>query len=168
MEKGTYTKHFNTGDTEKDIILSFDAYSEECDNYYIANKLCNKSGFQVVEDRKEHKDFEFEYNSHSVWGIKKYFNHLLFSFYNIYGQRVRESLLVHFDFDNSTITVNGNTMRVEEDIKGEYTYKVLKTKIKAKDGIKGFYKYILGAMHVGSPFNTMTYNILKKIGKIEE
>ena len=64
------------------------------------------------------------------------------------------------------ITVNGNTLKVVED--SDFVYKVLKTKIKSMDGIKGLYKHILEAMHVESPFNCATWNILAKIGNIEE
>ena len=75
-------------------------------------------------------------------------------------------MLVNFDFDNSTITVNGNTLKVVED--SDFVYKVLKTKVKAINGIEGLYKHILEAMHVESPFNCATWNILTKIGNIEE
>ena len=111
-----------------------------------------------------HKDFTYNDNAF-VKDIQKYYNTLLYSFYNIYGERVK-SMLVSFDFDNSTITVNGNTLKVVED--SDFVYKVLKTKVKAIDGIKGLYKYILEAMHVESPFNCVTWSILAKIGNIEE
>ena len=162
-QKGNYTKHFNVnGET----ILSFDANCETRDNHYEASKLCNTNGFQVVEDRKENEKFyEFSYNEDGfVKDIEKYFDTLLYSFYNICGQRVY-NVIVYFDFDNSNVTVNGRTLKVEEN--NEFVYKVLKTKIKAKDGIKGFYKHILEAMHSNSVFNTTTYNILCKIGNIE-
>ena len=163
MEKGYYTKHFNIGE---DAILSFDANCKTKDNHFEAGKLCNTTGFQVVEDRKNHPDYDFSYNDNAfVKDIQKYYNTLLYSFYNIYGERVK-SMLVSFDFDNSTITVNGRTLKVEAD--REYTYKVLKTKVKAIDGIKGLYKHILEAMHVESVCNTMTWHILCKIGNIEE
>ena len=163
MEKGYYTKHFNIGE---DAILSFDANCKTKDNHYEAGKLCNTTGFQVVEDRKDSKFFEFEYTDNGfIHDIQKHFNTVLYSFYNIYGERVK-SMLVNFDFDNSTITVNGRTLKVEAD--REYTYKVLKTKIRAIDGIKGLYKHILEAMHVDSVFNTSTYNVLCAIGNITE
>lgn len=73
---------------------------------------------------------------------------------------------VNFDFDNSTITVNGRAVRVEKD--NEYTYKVLKTKVKSINGIKGLYKHILESMYVDSVFNCATWNVLAKIGNIEE
>lgn len=160
---GCYTKHFNTG---KDEILSFDANCETRDNHYIAGKLCNTTGFQVIEERKDTKFYEFTYNdSDFVKDIEKYFNTFLYSFYNIHGQRVK-NLMVHFDFENSTITVNNRTLKVETD--REFTYKVLKTKIKAINGIKGLYKHILESMHSNSVFNCSTYNVLCKIGNIEE
>ena len=163
MKKGYYTKHFNIAE---DVILSFDAVCETKDNHYEAEKLCNTTGFQVIEDRKDHPDYDFTYNDNAfVKDIQKYYNTLLYSFYNIYGERVK-SMLVSFDFDNSTITVNGNTLKVVED--SDFVYKVLKTKVKAIDGIKGLYKHILEAMHVESVCNTMTYHVLCKIGNIEE
>ena len=163
MEKGYYTKHFNTG---KDTILSFDAVCDTKDNHFEAGKLCNTNGFQVVEDRKDHPDYDFTYNDNAfVKDIQKYYNTFLYSFYNIYGERVK-SMLVSFDFDNSTITVNGRTLKVVED--SDFVYKVLKTKVKAIDGIKGLYKHILEAMHVESVCNTMTWHILCKIGNIVE
>ena len=163
MKKGYYTKHFNIGE---DVILSFDANCKTRDNNFEAGKLCNANGFQVVEDRKDHPDYDFTYNDNAfVKDIQKYYNTLLYSFYNIYGERVK-SMLVSFDFDNNTITVNGNTLKVVED--SDFVYKVLKTKVKAIDGIKGLYKHILEAMHVESVCNTMTWHILCKIGNIEE
>ena len=163
MEKGYYTKHFNIGE---DVILSFDANCKTRDNNFEAGKLCNTNVFQVVEDRKDHPDYDFTYNDNAfVKDIQKYYNTLLYSFYNIYGERVK-SMLVSFDFDNSTITVNGNTLKVVKD--SDFVYKVLKTKVKAIDGIKGLYKHILEAMHVESVCNTMTYHVLCKIGNIEE
>ena len=149
---GYYTKHFNV---DKETILSFDAICETRDNHYEASKICNTNNFQVIED-------EFTYNASQVTNVQKYFNTLLYSFYNIYGQRVH-NLLISFDFDNSTITINGRTLKVEKDC--EYTYKILKTKIKAANGIKGFYEFVLEAMHSNSVFNSRVYNILCKIGE---
>ena len=163
MGKGYYTKHFNIG---KDAILSFDANCKTKDNHFEAGKLCNTNGFQVVEDRKDHPDYDFTYNDNSfVKDIQKYYNTLLYSFYNIYGQRVK-NLMVHFDFDNSTITVNGRTLKIVED--SDFVYKVLKTKVKAIDGIKGLYQSIGEVMHDERVGNTMRWHILCKIGNIEE
>jgi len=105
MKKGTYTKHFNIGE---DAILSFDATCETKDNHFEAGKICNTNGFQCVENRKEMKEnFEFEYTDNGfIHDIQKYFNKLLYSFYNIYGERVK-NILVQFDFENSTITESG-------------------------------------------------------------
>lgn len=158
-----YTKHFNVGE---DSILSFDANCETKDNHFEAGKLCDTTSFQVVEHNKDSKFFEFECTDYGfIHDIHKYFNTVLYSFYNIYGQRVK-SMLVIFDFENSTITVNGNTLKVVDD--REFTYKVLKTKVKAINGIKGLYKHILESMHVDSAFNCATWSVLAKIGNIAE
>lgn len=141
-----YTKHFNIGEN---TILTYDAEGEE-DTHFTAHKLCKTSGFQV--EAKEAK------------GIKNYYNTLLYSFYNLYGQRVK-SVFVKFDFDNSTVSVNNHTLKVEES--NEFVYKILKTKIKAIDGIKGFYKFILEAMAADAVFNCSGWTILAKIGNIE-
>ena len=163
MKYGYYTKHFNTNE---DPILTYDANCDSRDNHFEAGKLCKTNGFQVIETSKDSKNFEFEYTDNGfIHDIQRYFNRLLYSFYNIYGQRVK-SLLVQFDFDNSTITVNGRTLKVESD--REYTYKILKIKVKAINGIEGLYKHILESMHVDSVFNCSTYSILCAIGNIKE
>ena len=48
---------------------------------------------------------------------------------------------LEFNYKNNTITLNDQkTKKVEED--SEYTFKVLKTKIKAINGTKGLYTFI--------------------------
>ena len=163
MCKGYYTKHFNVG---SEPILSYDMNSEKDDNHFIAGKLCKTNVFQVTETRKDHPDYDFEVTeSGCIFDIKKYYKTILYSFYSLSGTRVK-NLFAHFDFENETITVNGKTLKVVEDF--EYTYKVLKTKIKARGGIKGLYKHILEAMNGDSCFNCMTWNVLAHIGGIEE
>lgn len=163
MEKGYYTKHFNASG---DAVLSFDATCETVDNHFEAGKLCGTDSFQVVENRREHPDYEFSYSDNPyVRDILKYSDTLLYSFYSIYGRRI-ESIFVHFDFDAGTITVNGNTLPVIDD--SDFVYKVLKTKVRAIGGVKGLYNHILESMHVESPFNTMTFRVLCKIGKLEK
>ena len=104
MEKGYYTKHFNIGE---DAILSFDANCKTKDNHYEAEKLCNTNGFQVVEDRKDHPDYDFTYNDNAfVKDIQKYYNTLLYSFYNIYGERINR-ILVCLGCDITSTSVNG-------------------------------------------------------------
>lgn len=160
---GYYTKHFNIG---KNPILTFDANSEVEDTHYTANKICNVVGYQIVEEREHMDDYNFTYNdSYFVKNIKTYFDTMLYSFYNIDGKRVK-NVFVKFDFDNSTITINNKTVKVVECT--DFVYKVMKTKIKAIDGIKGFYKHILECMHIESPFNASMYNVLCKIGDITE
>lgn len=160
---GTYTKHWKSGEPDK-VILSFD--DDKKDNHYTADKLLGTNAFQPIENRKDYEDFDFEvWESGSIHDIKKYYDTLLYSFYSFAGTRV-ENIIVKFDFDNSTIEVNGNKRTVVEDSK--YTYKVLKTKIKARDGINGLYKHILEAMNSDSSFNCMTWHVLAVIGGIEE
>lgn len=46
-----------------------------------------------------------------------------------------------FDFENNKLTINDKkTLKVENDY--EYTYKFMKTKVKAIDGINGLYNHI--------------------------
>ena len=163
--KGYYMKHFNTNGEK---ILTYDATCKTKDNYYIASKLLNTTTFQAVEERKDFLDnYDFTYDDNCNFDIKdinKYYNTILYSFYNIYGERVK-NMLVHFDFENNTITVNGKTMKVDKDKKRKYTFKVLKTKINAIDGIKGLYRFIVSAMHVESVFNCRVWNLLELIGE---
>ena len=160
---GTYTKHRKSNEPDK-VILSFD--DDKKDNHYTASKLLDTNTFQPIETRRDHEDLDFEvWESGSIRNVKKYYNTLLYSFYSLDGTRVG-NMIVKFDFDNSTIEINGNKRTVVEDSK--YTYKVLKTKIKARDGINGLYKHILEAMNSDSSFNCMTWHVLAVIGGIEE
>ena len=160
---GIYTKHWKSNEPDK-VILSFD--DDKQDNHYTAGKILDTNTFQPIENRKDHKDFDFEvWESGSVHDIKKYYNTLLYSFYSLAGTRVK-NLIVNFDFDNSIIEINGNKRTVIEDF--DYTYKVLKTKIKARGGIKGLYNHILDSMNGESCFNCATWHVLAVIGGIEE
>lgn len=171
VDYGRYVKHFNTPRNDENTVLAFNANGlngVKVDNWYIGGKLCHTTGTQCVETRQELGKFfemEIDYNTGKIGKIEKYFNILLYSFYNRYGQRVK-SIFVRFDFEKSTITVNGRTLKVENN--SEFVYKVLKTKIKAKDGIKGFYKFVLEAMHCDNVFNCQVYSVLCKIGGISD
>ena len=73
-------------------------------------------------------------------------------FYNVWGQVV-ESGKVIIDYDNETITLSsGKTYKVEPN--REYTYKFLKTKIKAVNGIKGLAEYLKEISVSDHPSNT--------------
>lgn len=123
------------------------------------NNIC---GMQKTEDRKELKGFyEMSISDNNMHvRIEKYFNNVFYSWYNISGQIIK-SIIVQFDFDNNTVAIGNKTYKIEAC--SEFTFKILKTKIKAIDGIHGFYKFIIEAMHVDSPFNTTTYSLLERI-----
>lgn len=64
-----------------------------------------------------------------------------------------------FDFENNRLTINDKkTLKVENDY--EYTYKFMKTKIKAIDGINGLYKHIKEASNPEDFFNNRMYSVL--------
>lgn len=49
---------------------------------------------------------------------------------------------VVYDFINNKISVNNKVFKVSTDRKNEFIYKFLKTKIKAKNGLKGIYDFL--------------------------
>lgn len=66
-----------------------------------------------------------------------------------------------FDFENSKLTINDKkTLKVEDDY--EYTYRFMKTKIKAMDGINGLYRHIKEASDPEGFWNNRIYSILLK------
>ena len=75
---------------------------------------------------------------------------------------IRNTIELSFDFENSTFTVGNKIYKVERN--SEFTFKVLKTKIKAIDGIEGFYKFVSGCNTVKSPFNCTFFNCLQRAG----
>ena len=64
-----------------------------------------------------------------------------------------------FDFENNRLIINDKkTLKVENDY--EYTYKFMKTKIKAIDGINGLYKHIKEASNPEDFWNNRMYSVL--------
>lgn len=57
----------------------------------------------------------------------------------IYSNKIYD---VVYDFINNEIIINNNIFKVSSDRKNEYIYKFLKTKIKAKNGLKGIYTFL--------------------------
>ena len=166
LDRGYYTK--NT-DSEGNVIVSFTVENCKHDSSYETRKILddnfnhNINMTQSIEDR-ENMDKFFEmsfYDMETHEGVKKinkYFDNVLISRYNIYG-KVLESLLIHFDFENSKITITNKEginkiVKVEKWINLEYRMKSLKTKIKHVDGIKGVYIDTLNHMHICSVFNS--------------
>lgn len=78
--------------------------------------------------------------------------------YHLEGKQFKP-LTVDFDFENEVITINDKkTLRVEHD--REFTYKFMKTKVKAIDGIKGLYRHIKEAAEPGAFWNNTMYSVL--------
>ena len=72
-----------------------------------------------------------------------------------------KNIILDFDFTNSTLIINEKKkFKIERD--HEFTYKFLKTKIKAIDGINGLYKHIKEASEPNSFWNNRMYCILNK------
>lgn len=90
---------------------------------------------------------------------------LTYNLYNFDGISI-DTIEVYFDFEKSTFTVGNKTYKVEHN--SEFTFKVLKTKIKAIDGIDGFYKFVEKSNTIKSPFNCTFFNALKRIGGLEQ
>lgn len=72
-----------------------------------------------------------------------------------------EPINLKFDFENNKLIINDKKiLKVENDY--EYTYKFMKTKIKAIDGINGLYKHIEKASNPDDFWNNRMYKILLK------
>lgn len=83
--------------------------------------------------------------------------------YNLEGKRFK-NIQLEFDFENDKLTIDGKTaLKVERD--WEFTYKFMKTKIKAIDGIQGLYKHIKEAAEPGAFWNNRMFSILSKAGQ---
>lgn len=66
-----------------------------------------------------------------------------------------------FDFENNKLIINDKkTLKVENDY--DYTYKFMKTKVKAINGIDGIYKHIKEASDPENFWNNRIYSILLK------
>lgn len=77
--------------------------------------------------------------------------------YNIYGQQIREGN-IYVDAENQTIiTESGKKFKVVPDY--EYTYKIMKTHIKAAKGIEGLIKFFDEINNPDSPFNPSRTNV---------
>lgn len=57
----------------------------------------------------------------------------------IYNNKVYN---VVYDFINNEIIINNKFFKVSADRKNDFIYKFLKTKIKAKNGLKGIYNFL--------------------------
>ena len=119
--------------------------------------------YQSAETREEMGDQHFDMsfwnveNNEGVRKINTYFEYVLISCFNIYGQRIY-NYLVQFDFDNDKVnitTVNGNSksFKVKDFNDYKYIMRTTKTMIKFRGGMKELYKETINQMHVDSAFN---------------
>jgi hypothetical protein len=80
-------------------------------------------------------------------------------FYNLEGKKFK-SIKLTFDFENEKLAINGKFYKVEKNSK--YIYKIMKTKIKAINGIRGLYEFIKEANSPGAYNNNRIYLALIK------
>lgn len=163
---GNYVKMFNGVDGDSTIV-TFCGNAE--DNRYKTRQLLKNQNIEVNGDQTICSDetldkfleISFYHNDNSnIKKVHKHFNKLFYNFYNVWGQQVKEGILIQFDFENSKVKIGNKEYKVDRD--REFTYKFLKTKIKAIDGIEGFYEFVLESMHSDSPFNGSFYGVLEK------
>ena len=74
-----------------------------------------------------------------------------------------EPLNISWDVEKNLLIINNKKIKVIDD--NEFTYKLQKTQIKAKNGIKGLVKFLIQSSDFESPFNNHTYMILLKAYK---
>ena len=78
-----------------------------------------------------------------------------------WGQTKFAPVVIDFDFDQGKITLNeSKSLKVEHD--RHFTYKFMKTKVKADGGIEGLYNSILKASKPGELFHTTFYRALSR------
>lgn len=144
-KEGKYTKFKG----ENNTVLAFVAKSEK-DNYHAIMEIV-KNGinadinrFQCCETQEEQNNFE----------------NVLYVLYDSYGT-MKKDVLLQFDFDNETMTIKGEKpLKIIED-KG-YTYKFQKSQIKAKNGIQGFYNFIIECINDDSAFHSELFHLINK------
>lgn len=155
-------------DNSNNTAIGFGAkYGDSCDKYYALltsariNMSSNINGYQVLDDRQ----LSFYNNKDEInflMEAKKEIT-LYYSYFNIYG-KIIDTLILNFNFEDNTLTLKKENkdkiFKIEES--EDYTYKILKSKIKAIQGVKGLFKFIYKSMHVDSPFNGTLFNALIK------
>lgn len=154
-------KYVKFSNSLEDPQILFIPINEQQDLQYEISNLLNLKCSQCVEDSKESTNFEF-YATESFAKIQKYFNTLVYIPYSWSGHVLGQPISLQFDFEQKTVQINGRKRIVVSD--GSYTFKILKTKIRAFNGIYGFYEFVLTCMHTNSPFHNVFYNnVLSKL-----
>ncbi len=93
-------------------------------------------GFEPVNEVVSSEDYEMNLKANWREGerINRYFEHVCYNWYSIYGKCIG-TVMLQFDFDKEIMYANGRKYKVEKDMKRKYVHKVMKTKVKAIDGI---------------------------------
>lgn len=167
----------------KEIKLNNEMYSKVCSGNL---KACELVKFILTETDKAFTNKPIEetaikdiiINNHKVIDAKInmenrsiiltladkeiYLEEINFNAYNVQLTKIIKPVInIKFDFNNNTITINNKAKKVERD--NVYTYKILKTKIKAVNGIIGLYNHITQSI-LDNTFNGSVYKSLELIG----
>lgn len=120
----------------------------ECDLFYI-KQITGISGFQPCELKEE---------------TNTKFNRILYNYGNDKG--IKGYLFMDFDFENSTVTIDGKTMNIIHNY--EFTYKKTRgNNILAVNGIEGFYNTVVRFAAYDSAFCTFFMGALEYMFKVK-
>ena len=133
---------------ENDILYSIDGSISKWEKNFIKDNY----NIEVV---KQEKLKELNFNLKAT-----YFNKLMNKDIN-FNQLEKNNIKVSWNIDKSILNINDKSFKVEPDEK--YIHKILKTKIKAYNGIKGLVKFIIQSSDFDSVFNNDCYLTLLKI-----
>ena len=133
---------------EKGILYSIDGNISGWEKKFIKDTY----NISVVRQEKL-KGLDFKLKA-------SYFNKLMNKDID-FNQLEKNNIKVLWDIDKSILIINDKSFKVEPDEK--YVHKILKTKIKAYNGIKGLVKFIIQSSDFDSVFNNDCYLTLLKI-----
>ena len=133
---------------ENNILYSIDGSISDWEKNFIKDNY-------NIEVLKQDKLKELIFNLKAT-----YFNKLINKDID-FNQLENKPFKITWDIDKSILNINDKSFKVEPDEK--YVHKILKTKIKAYNGIKGLVKFIIQSSDVDSIFNNNCYLTLLKI-----
>lgn len=116
----------------------------ECDMFF-ATKLGHGNAVQRCEDNEQKE---------------KTFERIIYTFG--YKEYIKYFLVLDFNFEESTVTVDGKTMKIENSM--DFVYKKTRgNKVLAIDGIQGFYKHVVDCMKYDSAFCHYFLGVIERI-----
>lgn len=133
---------------ENDVLYSIDGNISDWEKNYIKDIY----NIEVVKQAKL-KGLNFNLKA-------GYFTKLMNKDIN-FNQLENKALKITWDIYKSILNINEKSFKVDSDT--EYVHKILKTKIKAYNGIKGLVKFIIQSSDIDSVFNNSCYLTLLKI-----